>query len=505
MNKKKAFAATAMTLAVLGFIGAEEDSSALFADAEATPESTATAAEAAPTPATSSSEGAFSLKLSGDHEFSYHVPAYTSDGNGDYSGNMKRPTFRNDIGAEIKDGPVKLVSRWGLDLSPVSSSGSGSYAPASSWEGSLRIRPYENYVSWSPEGFKASAGYQIFSWGVADKRNPTDNLNPRDWTTGTDPAKIPVLAGDLTWYPSESLSLEGVFLPSKPDSLYPRDFAQIVEAQSGLSSVSYGYDAADPKNFVAGGKLSYRSPGLDLSLDYLYDLDQYYTPKLSFGAGGSLDSISLERRRIHRIGGDAKTTLGKFGLWLEAAYNVTENSGSDDYSVRRSKLEYTLGTDVNFGPNDVGYINLQYIGTWIPGYKKDAPTPYTAQYYEWMMVDPLGLDTEGLMQGFTCNVKYEIADAFLTPQATVAYMMPFDYDDSLYNRYGSLVLSPEIDIMPMDSFHIKLGADLCYAWRQARGSDAIVLDTENDAVGSYTPSNNVYLKILYKWNYELKK
>jgi len=498
-NWKKALAAVIIAAAASAAAAAEDDSTALFETAGLAESARPAAASAPPPPAASD----FTLKLVGAHEFGYHVPAYWADGDGDYSGNMKRPAFRNDVGIEAKDGPVKLVSRWNLDASPAPSS--GTYAPEDSWRKSLDMYPGENYIQWSPVGLRATAGYQIFSWGVADKRNPTDNLNPRDWTVGTDPAKIPVLAADIVWYPSDELSFEGVFLPSKTDSIYPQSFSSIAAAATGASSASYGFDPGAPKNFVAGGKLNYRSLGLDISLDYLYDLDQYYTPVLSFGAGGEIDSISLERKRVHRLGGDVKTTLGKYGLWLEAAYSITENSGDGDYSVRKSKLEYTAGVDTNFGPNDAGYANLQYIGSWIPGYKKDAPATLTPDYYEWTMVGPLGLDFEGIMQGFTCNVKYELYDAFLTPQATIAYLAPFDYGDSSYERYGSMILSPEIDVMPIDSFHIELGADLCFALRRARDSDRVTLDTGSDAVGSYTQSNNVYLKVLYKWNYELNK
>ena len=380
MRREHLLAVAALALAFSPAAFAEDSLEDMFAAASAEAAQQPASKEATAAPA--AAEG-LKVKLSGTHEFDYHYPTYWSDGNEAYDGTMKEPAFRNDLGVELNEGKVKVVSRWQLDASPSLYSRDD---PNSSWQGSVLLRQNENYISWSPASFKFTAGYQIFAWGVADKRNPTDNLNPRDYTTSAiDPEKIPVLAGDAVWYPSDKLSLEGVFLPVKPDSIYNEDTKSTMasELSSYGTSVSYSSSSYKPKDFVAGAKFSYRSD-VDFSLSYLYDMDQYYTPEVATtltALGGPYyaylpSSVSLERKRIHRIGGDAKTTLGKYGLWLEAAYDITENSGSGDYSVRKSRFEYTLGGDVNYGPNDAYYVNLQYVGTWIPGYDKDYGSDY---------------------------------------------------------------------------------------------------------------------------------
>lgn len=519
-------AGAAFALCLSGGLFAQDNSADLFADMGSA-DSTAGTASAAAT-AASPSEGDFTLKLSGTHDFNYHFPMYWDDGNKTYananSPEVKKPTFTNDVGIEVRDGNLKLVSRWGLNATPVASDASN---PNSSWAASATLKPLENYVSWSPANYKLSFGYQIFSWGVADRKNPTDNLNPKDYTVGVNPDKIPVLAADAVWYASDKLSVEGVAIPLKPVSQYPEDFAGLIESKAKLLSqtVSPSYEnSSEPKNLVAGAKVNYNSSGVDLSLDYLYDIDQFYTPEISTVATGlpagypqyKMSTVMLERKRIHRFGGDAKTTIGKFGLWLESAYSLTGNDGSDDYSARKSRLDYTLGGDVNYGPNDTFYVNVQYIGTWIPGYDKDFNATadikdiYTTQaaaleYYQRAMVNSLGLETEGLMQGVTCNMKWELADALVTPQVTTVYTMPFMYDKTNETRYGALVVNPEVDLKPVDSFHIKFGADLYYAWHKVTGNDKITLDTASNAIGAYTPSNNVYLKVEYKWNANVKK
>jgi len=130
---------------------------------------------------------------------------------------------------------------------------------------------------------------------------------------------------------------------------------------------------------------------------------------------------------------------------------------------------------------------------------------YMQNYYERAMVNNVGRDTEGLLQGVTCNVKYEIADALFTPQITAVYAKPYQYDDTNETRYGSVVLNPELDIKPVDSFHILIGSDLYYSWHKLSSDDKITLDTTTDSIGNYTPSNNIYLKVVYKWNADVKK
>jgi hypothetical protein len=488
-------------------------------------------------------EDAFNLELAGNHEFGYRMPAY-SRSSFDYAEDMRAPSFSNEFDLAVRDKDVKIVSDWSAALRPLATDSAGEYG---SWDRLVKARALENYVSWSPSGFKLSAGYQVFSWGVADKRNPTDNLNPRDYSAGVNADKIPVLAADAIWYPTDSISVEGVFAPTAQKSIYPVDFAEEIPAAAfyGLSlslpstkvpvanakSISVE-STLEPKDAIAGGKLSYRSSAIDCSASYLYDVDPLYTPIITtsrepiYVTGTStatgayftrVASISLERERIHRFGLDAKATIGAFGLWVEAAYSLTGNDGSEDYSCRKSDLNYVLGCDFNVGPNGVGYVNLQYIGSWIPGFDdsfysdyeggkpsaaKVGDQAYMEEYYQRAMVNGLGLQTEGLLQGVTANLKWEFAGGAITPQATAVYIAPFQYDDAIQKRYGSLALNPEIDLKPVDSFHIKLGADLAYSWVKPAG-ESVRLDTSTDKIGVYTPSNNVYLKVLYKWNYDL--
>ena len=521
----------ALLIAALGLAMAgpafSDDSTALFSDS--TDGQAPGSSSQAPVDATTKGKSAqaFTLTLSGSNEFDYHFPLYS--GSYDYDGEMKSPTFTNDFGVEMVDGNIKLVSHWDLDIMPDGlstgfQSGNGADCRYGIWGNGAQVKPLENYVSWSPSVFKFAFGYQIYSWGVADKVNPTDNLNPRDYTTGWNADKIPVLSADLNWYASDHISLEAVFVPYEQMDIYPVNFigeitgSNLSQLGATGSNVGYSSPAYDPSSSVAGGKLSYRSSVLDFSLSYLYDLDPYYTPKITTQLtpnGYAIGSISLDRRRINRFGADAKTTLGKLGLWFEGCYSLTDTSGSDDYAVRESRLDYTLGFDVSYGPGETYYMNIQYIGSYIPGfdtgYGSSYPSAlavlsnlgnqaYMQEYYERTLVNALGLETEGLLQGLTLDLKWEFLDGLVTPQVTAVYTLPFLYDTTQETRFGNLGLNPEIDVKPVDSFHIKLGADLAYAWYKAGGGGSIQLDTSTDRLGIYTPYNNLYLTVLYKWN-----
>lgn len=490
----------------------------------------------------------FKLKLSGEHEFGFHIPVYGDAL--DYKGEIKSPAVRNLLGVELQDGALKVVSQWHLDYltNPGILDENGQ---TGSYDSLTRIRPGENLIVWSLESLRLAAGYQIFAWGVADKVNPTDNVNPRDYTLGPNAEKIPLLSLDATWYPTDELSVQALLAPAEQadrwplvwaDKLPDRLFAgksftlpdQVLEVPNARAVVEKPLDFG-PESVIAGGRINWRSSAVDLSASYLYDVDPYYTPRFDtatepvYLTGTQLPTgkefarvagVTLERKRLHRFGLDAKTTAGMFGLWAEAAYTLTENGlDGDATDVRRSRLEVVLGTDFSYGPNDTCYANLQYVGSWIPGYDstfgKDYPghlpatdmagdAAYMQEFYQRAFVDKLGLDTQGMLHGVTLNLKWELLDALVTPQITLIYFKPFDYDDSQETRYGSLALNPEVDIKPLDSFHIKVGADLFYAWVKPSGGD-VSLDTTADRIGIYTPSNNVYLKLEYKWNYDLDR
>jgi hypothetical protein len=439
----------------------------------------------------------FALEFTGLHEFDYGLPLDGDSWN--YDGEMLTPRFRNELGVDVKEGDIHVVSRWQFDTTT-----DPGLIGQDQWSGATRARDLESYVAWNPDKFKLGFGYQIYAWGVADGRNPTDNLNPRDYTTlvGEKPLKIPVLSADVNWYPTEQVSVEAVFVPQAQTSLFPISTQAELEGFFPAAAVSYQPLANDPSQFVAGGKLNYRSQAVDLSVSYLYDFDSLFTPDITLDNSGNVTSIALVRNRVQRFGADAKTTIDRFGVWAEGAYSLTGNQDTSSYSQRLSRIDYTVGFDFNYGPQDDYYLNLQYTGSVIPGYNDSANTDTSdpQRYYERMLVGFVGSEEEAVTQGITWNASWNLASGTVVPKLTGAYSLPFFYDNSQETRYGNLLLEPSLDFMPIDSFHIRIGMILAYAWVKKAGDSNVSLDTTVDPVGIYTPSNNLFVSVSYQWN-----
>jgi hypothetical protein len=302
-----------------------------------------------------------------------------------------------------------------------------------------------------------------------------------------------VLGERINWYLTDQISVEAVLVPVTGTSLFPTDTAASLKAQ-GIQTTVSALDG-DLLNAVGGERISYRSTAFDASISYLHDLDANYTPVVASDL-----SVNLVRKRIDRLGADFKTTLDRFGLWAEGCYSLTGNSDSSDYSERLSQWQHTVGIDFNYGPQDAGYADLQYEATWIPGYDA-SPNTFAStdpRYLEKnLLYSVAGYEAEWL-HTVIVNTHYNLASDTLVPSLSASYSIPVHYDDSTFTRYGSLLLKPEIDLSPLDSFHLTMGATLAWSWKKASGG-SVSIDT-GDSVGVYTPQNNVFIAMKYQWN-----
>jgi len=414
---------------------------------------------------------------------------------------------------------------------------------------------------------KVGVGLQEFSWGLADKKNPTDTLNARDYRYGADAPRLVNPAATLAVYPADWVSLEAVYEPWKEASKFPKDFKAVTQAgltgsatvlKAGIKAKADYYSALGTAGAVAaaqynglysllsatynptataegssantydkpvyGGRANFFLPGVDLSLSYVYDRDTYYTPTVTMknyaGAMWLPETVDLTLKRIHRVGLNAKTTVDRFGLWVESAYNVTEDHAGTDDGLRNDKVSWTTGVDFNFGPSSAYYANVQYAGEWVLGYDAATASDYTTDPTATQLADKaymtrrtyrslvqsLGSETEEIMNTVTASVKFPMADNLVTPSLSCAVIVPTNYDKTdattlaSKERIASAFFKPEVDVMPADGVHVLVGADLAYGWVKKAGSSDIVQDTTTDKLGVYTPQNNLYVKVQYKWN-----
>lgn len=523
----------------LFFVFSEEDYNALFKNTETT---TDTKNENN----TKSSNADFKLSLWGEHTGEFRMPVIPDYF--DFIGYIKAPKFLNSFGIELEYKSLKLVSSGTFDII---------LNDFGDWDKVLNILPLENYISWSPWKIKLSAGLQEFAWGTADGLNPTDNINPRDYTGGLEVFKIPILSASFSMYPVDFFSFDIVYIPFEQNDIFPRDFVE--ELPDNLfydltlditgtppnikvnrlfipnpKNVNIETLSFEPKNFIVGGKTNFRFNKVDFSFSYLYDFDQYYTPEITLlktQVGNTPmppfisimylyrpQEIKLYRDRVHRIGTDIKVSVDRFTIWGEFCYTLTTDYLMNDYKKRNHKIAFITGFDFRYGPNDDFYFNFQYFGevnlNYDDKFYKDYPDgkpdknkigdeKYMEEFYYRVLVNGLGGVTEGFLHGISLNMKWPVLNELLTPSITFSYILPLIYDYDEEKRYGSLYIKPELDIMPIDSFHILIGANLYFSWAQKKDEDVKLVT--NDKIGTYHKDSSIYIALSYKWGIDFYK
>ena len=456
----------------------------------------------------------FMLEINGEHSFTFHFP--TDKDHFDFEGNIKAPRFRNDMGLEIKYKELKLVSNGRFDIL---------LNDFSVWYKVLKIQPLENYIRWSPWKLTFTAGYQFYNWGVADQLNPTDNINPRDFTTGMKADKLPALSLSAKIYPLDFFSIEAIYVPFEQNDVFPVDvISKIPDKLFYKKSSNTSYDDFDfnPVCFLLGGKVNFFFSSIDFSFSYLYDFDNSWTPVITMeiptGYFYNVEEIQFERKRIHRFGADVKGNIDRVSLWLEVCYSLSEDYLLNDYRVRNHNFQWVTGFDTTLGPDDLFYINFQIMGEFIPffddGFYKDYEDglpdadeadneKYMEEYYYRVLTDKLGSYQEGLNLGAFIKLKWKFLNELLVPEISTGYVVPLIYDYDKYDRYGALYLKPLVDIMPFDSFHITVGAELYFSWKY--DADEKEWTSDSYKMGNYVNDSNIYLTIKYKWNYQFRK
>ena len=484
--------------------------------------------------------------INGEQEFEFHFPIIP--GYWEFTGPVKAPRFNNNFGIDLIYDNLKVTSNWQFNII---------LNEWDDWQKLIQVYYQENYIQWTPWKFNFQVGLIEYAWGSADNFNPTDNLNARDLTQGPDAVKIPALSGAVRFFPMNLLSMELVYIPYKQASLFPVDLTGQIpgqvfnskELQFNTSNpnkpisrvISHDknivkYDLAlDPANFVLGTKVNLYHRYFDFSLSYVYDWDAYYTPVINLNkesvimrdyngipgndiAVGNLyrvKSIDLTYKRLHQFGLDFKTNADRFGIWLEIGYSLSEDYLLESDKIRNHKLAWTAGFDFNYGPDQEFYANFQYLGEFIPGYYLDfyneydggLPDPddaddedYMEQYYYRAFTDKLGGAAQGLLQGLSVRMEWPLWNDLMTPNLVILYLLPLVYDYEQEGRFGSLMINPELDFMPIDSLHICLGAELFYAWHQPK--DENVQINYSDRLGRFHKDSNIYLAVRYKWDME---
>ncbi len=451
----------------------------------------------------------FNIALIGEHAFEFRVPVIEDNMN--FDGYIKSPKIKNDFGIEVSFKNLVLISHWQFDII------------LNEWgdiKKFLELLPLENYIAWSPWKFRLAIGFQNFNWGVGDKINPTDNVNVKDYRHPYNPRKIPSFSISAAFFPAKFISMEVLYIPFYLQ--LPSDFAYDKIEDSYKDAEIIIKSSIDPAYFSIGGKLNFFLRYADFSFSYLTQVEPYYSMDLDLKKTTeydqtyyTIDSLELLNRRIHNIGADFKTTVGIFGIWLELCYSISEDILMDRVDIRNHQLSYVAGFDFNYGPDSDFYFNFQYFGYYNPLFYTDYYNDYDNgefelnksenyynEFYYRTLTDSLALIREGLLHGVSLRMEWSILNDLLTPSFETVYSIPIIYDTNREARYGNLYFNPQIDIMPLDSFHILLGADLFFSWNKLKNK--LRIDEEN-ITGSNYINSSVYLEVRYKWGIDFKK
>ncbi|MFV1979895.1 MAG: DUF1302 family protein [Rhodothermia bacterium] len=217
-------------------------------------------------------------------------------------------------------------------------------------------------------------GKQRIAWGRADRFNPTDNLNPDDFSDLIDfGAKIPTWAIKATYYLGD-LELTGVWLPSVIPILLPRGGTSLfLGIESTTIRDTLIVPSAEIKNSMFAFKVGGVFEGWDYSLSYFNGFDDL--PAVSKvvvggnGRGPTPEYMELVFPRLEVLGADLATDLGGIGFWGEAGVFwqeeiITRTYDGTGYSASvtlddRPYVKYTVGGDYTF-PGGF-YVNGQLV------------------------------------------------------------------------------------------------------------------------------------------------
>ncbi len=227
-----------------------------------------------------------------------------------------------------------------------------------------------------------------------------------------------------------------------------------------------------------------------------------------------ISSISMERIRIHRLGLDFKTAAGPVGLWGEACYSIGERPAGSEISIRNPQLDWTIGFDLSYGPDDAWYINMQYTGTYVFAYDSafftDYPNgmpdtsqagnaAYMKEYYYRAFTQQLGNQFEGLTHGFVTRSQWPLFNESVIPSLTLSYFLPVNYDEKEETRFGRGSVMPEIQWRISDDLSVSVGASFFYA--VIKDNNGTVRIDRNDPLGMFYDDSTAYVRLSYAWNF----
>ncbi len=266
--------------------------------------------------------------------------------------------FKNDVNSDERlwnDVIFQLFTdvRWNDQVRTYGKMELTGYLPQS--DPRIRIIPEEAFLDLYLGPVDIRAGYQIYSWGVADLYNPTDKLNPRDYIDILNYEKEGILSLKVG-YSFSNWTLEGIWIPLPEESYLPQPgwrFFEMPGASQGLPpAIVSDLIALRPGKSIRNPQFAARLRGtagrFDLGFSYFYGLATVPQREVSVGTFNPVDNtvtvtVTEVFPREHTVGANMATTIKKLGLHLETAAVFPKDTGRDIGSADQFRFNYVVG------------------------------------------------------------------------------------------------------------------------------------------------------------------
>lgn len=170
------------------------------------------------------------------------------------------------------------------------------------------------YLKLDMEHAEWRIGTQVFSWGRADRLNPTDNLSARDFSSPfvtDEEQKLGSIASSLSLDLSADTRLQLVVQRVPDGSRQGQVPSARIEAGLPLAPTSRSYDYAL--------RLDRSASSVDWSVSYFDGVEKVRSLELLLQRG-RLSGVQRRYAALQSVGADAATTSGNWGLRGELAY-----------------------------------------------------------------------------------------------------------------------------------------------------------------------------------------
>lgn len=237
---------------------------------------------------------------------------------------------------------------------------------------------WEGYLDIASEKVDFRLGQQTIRWGKGDEVNPVDDFTPENLREfiNYDRAdrKIPILAANGTYYLSEKVRWQAVWIPFFEESKFAGTnqdweffFRRNYRELAGLEDIPEQRPANKLENSSYATRVVYQGDAADFSLSYAYHRDQ----NVNYAVTVDPSQVDPERGpvvavwdRLHTIGFDFETTDDGIGYRGEFTYvvgksSVTRDITDSDLLKQRDTISTLLGVDYTF-ENGL-YANVQII------------------------------------------------------------------------------------------------------------------------------------------------